>query len=272
MATVAPSVNYTEASRKFQEDLLNLEPGTLNGGLYAFKAGYHNKRQNLPTTDYSVKAAIDRLGPADKSAAHDWTFPTAQAGNFDLITKYTRRVEAAFWARDPRLKGWREVLGCINGQAIGFDFDSWNTRRPDSTHEWHMHFSEHRAHTESVPNKQAMLSIVSDATLTEEGVDLSSMVVRQANGSIYLVYTTPWGTAYQSIASITVAEAWRQALKPGTYINIGDTPIWQFGMAAADVPRPGSGGDGDGATPEEVEEIVDRQLDQAFSGGADNDS
>ena len=161
MATVSPSVNYTEASRKFQEDLLNLEPGTLNGGLYANKPGYHNKRQNLPSTDYSVKASVDQQGPSDKSAAHDWTFPTAQAGNYALITKYTRRIHDAFWARDPRLKGWREVLGCIDGNAVGFDFDTWSTRIPSSSHEWHLHFSEHRANVESASNKAAMFDIVS---------------------------------------------------------------------------------------------------------------
>lgn len=158
--TVAPSDSYTEQTRWFAEQCLNRELNTLNGGIYANKAGYHNKRINLPPDDYSVKLAADKQGPGDKAAAFDWTFPDAQAGDFRRITSYTKKIETAFWARDPRLAGWREFLGCLNGTTIGFDFTSWQTRRPDNTHRWHGHFSELRANLANMTTKRNMLDIL----------------------------------------------------------------------------------------------------------------
>lgn len=160
MVTVAPSDNYTEATRWFAEECLNREPGTLNGGIYANKAGYHNKRINLPPTDYSVKLPQDKLGPGNKAAGFDWTFSAAQAGDYSRITFYTKAIEAAFWARSPLLLGWREFLGCLNGVTIGFDFTSWQTRKPDSTHKWHTHLSELRENLESMTTKRNMLQIL----------------------------------------------------------------------------------------------------------------
>lgn len=169
MATVAPSDNYTEESRRFQEALLNGEPGTENGGLFADKAGYHNKRENLPMPDdewdYSIEAASDQRGPDDKSAAHDWSFPEAwgSGGDHRRIGKYMSRIQAAFNNRDPRLRGWREVLGCLDSnpdRLIGFDFDKWTTRQPDPSHWGHLHFSEHREFVQSWDNKIKMLQIL----------------------------------------------------------------------------------------------------------------
>ncbi len=176
MPTVGPSPNYTDESRRFQQALLDGEPGTENGGLYANKAGYHNLRRNLPmpgmTRDYSITAPVDKLGPDNKSAGHDWTFPEAQSGNFRRITLYTRRIQSAFWARDPRLHGWREYLGCLDGVTIGFDFDTWQTRKPDSTHKWHGHFSEHRAFVESWDNKVKMLEVLGLVATPDGGIEM----------------------------------------------------------------------------------------------------
>jgi hypothetical protein len=76
-----------------------LEPTALLGGIYADKGGYHNYRNRLPKTDYSTgrDLAADKLGPGDKACAIDLTMSAA------AMVKYTKRLDAAARARDPRL-------------------------------------------------------------------------------------------------------------------------------------------------------------------------
>lgn len=160
-------------------ELLVLESSTRNGGIFANKPGYHNTRANLIaqglTNDYSIRDAVDKLGPSDKSAAYDWTFPEAQSGNYTKISKYGQRVKAAYNAKDPRLAGWREALGNIDtdGTAEGFDFRGWFQRTPDSSHAWHWHFSEDRAQVESYLNKRKMLSILKGDTLEDWELEMA---------------------------------------------------------------------------------------------------
>lgn len=172
MATATARV--TDASARFMNALLALEPGTQDSGIYTNKPGYHGTRAENQArdrvdgdTDYSVEHPLDLLGPSDKAAAYDWTHPKAQAGNYATMAKYGDRLKAAFNARDPRLFGWREALGQTDLDATpeGLDFDGWFTRTPDSSHAWHWHFSEHRAYVASWVNKQCMLSVLRGETL-----------------------------------------------------------------------------------------------------------
>jgi len=151
----------------FMEQLVAMEPGTINSGVYANKAGYHNARNSLLArpewrSDYSIRLAADKRGPGDKASAGDWTFPAAQAGDFSRIRVYGARIHEAFRRRDPRLKGWREVLIQADNdlQAEGYDFQTWTTRTPDATHAWHGHFSELREYIESYDNKRRMLTVL----------------------------------------------------------------------------------------------------------------
>lgn len=171
MATVAPSIYYTEASRWFQEQLLNLAPGTQNGGIYANKPGYHNTRdQNLPT-NYSVVQPPDKLGPGNKAAGYDWTFPEAQGNtpDYSRIALYSGRLRAAGQANDPRTDGWREFYGQADTdiEVEGWDFYFNRAASSDSSHLWHIHLSELRKFTEDRLNKEAMLSILRGETLEE---------------------------------------------------------------------------------------------------------
>lgn len=169
---VASSIYYTDESRRFMEELLALAPGSQNGGLYANKPGYHNLRNNLIRqgliNDYSVRATVDKQGPGDKSAAYDWTFPEAQRGDRTRIRFFMTRIKVVFDARDPRLKGWREALGQqdLDSPPEGFDFDSWTTRTPGISHDWHIHLSEHRLFLADWANKEKMLSILSGTLWT----------------------------------------------------------------------------------------------------------
>ncbi|GIG71348.1 hypothetical protein [Phytomonospora endophytica] len=123
-------------------------PKTQLGGIFAPKSGYHNTRNANVPGDYSRQFAADRRGPADKAAALDLTFPNAQGGDFSTIILYSRRLDAAAKARDPRLyvgrtPVLREFIGTIDGerpyaydlQRRGSDHDR------DDSHMWHIHLS-----------------------------------------------------------------------------------------------------------------------------------
>lgn len=166
----APAVISAEMWR-FRTYCLYIESGSqdVDSGIYANKPGYHNKRNALPSTDYSVRLPPDKEGPADKAAAFDWTFKTAQGGNYARILFYMDRIEAAFNRRDPRLYGFREVLGQADpdSNAEGFDFYHWTTRTPDDSHLWHIHFSKLRKYINDRLSYDAMLSILIGQSLSD---------------------------------------------------------------------------------------------------------
>lgn len=176
MATAGPRI--TTASAFFMNELVKLEPGTEESGIYANKPGYHNTRagnialdkvDNSSVPDYSIRLPLDLQGPDDKAAAYDWTHEKAHSGNYASMAKYGARLGAAFKAKDPRLFGWREALGQTDTDATpeGLDFVYWTTRTPDGTHSWHWHFSELRAFVESMINKLCMLSVLRGESLAD---------------------------------------------------------------------------------------------------------
>lgn len=275
--TVAPSVFYTEPSRWFMEQLLNMVPGTENGGIYANKPGYHNTRnQNLPT-NYSVVLPPDKLGPGTKAAAYDWTFPEAQSGDYSRISVYSSRLRGAGQANDPRTDGWREFYGQADTdtEVEGWDFYYNRAVSSDTSHLWHIHLSELRKFTEDLRNKQAMLSILSGQSLadwlgvgpspTEED---SMHRVRSGGGdlSIYLVpgYASPSGRmaafGLDGPRDATYASLPLYQLPPGVTVD---------GSGYYDVTPeawPTGGGKGDGASPEEVRVVVREELDKTTLG------
>lgn len=156
----------TDALWYFAESCLAMQPGTQYGGIVAAQKGYHGWRdwliENGLLNDYSIRFAPDKLGPGDKSAAFDWTFPDAQRGQYGTIIRYGSRVRAAHQSRDPRAYGFREVLiqADSDGDAEGYDFYLWNTRTPDSSHLWHGHFSVLRQYLNDFNAMNGMLSIL----------------------------------------------------------------------------------------------------------------
>src|SRR5687768_6161096 len=174
MAEATANSRVTEASARFMNALVALEPETENSGIYANKPGYHGtmaenqaRDRKDGDRDYSVEHFLDVRGPSDKAAAYDWTHKKAQRGDYSSMAKYGDRLEAAFNARDPRLYGWREALGQTDRDKTpeGLDFDGWYRRTPDSTHSWHWHLSEHRAFVADWNNKLCMLSVLKGETL-----------------------------------------------------------------------------------------------------------
>ncbi len=83
MASNPNPARITDAMWWLWEQLHALEPrdGAL-GGIYANKPGYHNTRNANKATNYSVRDAVDKRGPGDKAAAIDWTFRSAQRGDY----------------------------------------------------------------------------------------------------------------------------------------------------------------------------------------------
>lgn len=201
MATNPNPTHITAEMWWFVEELDKLDGAdTVYAGSWGdFKPGYHCDAYTLWwhkdksgayiwRNDYSTKLRDDLvLGtPLEHfGAAVDLTFRSAQAGNPATIRKYGGRVRAAWLARDPRLKGWREVLiqGDADTAADGYDFVSWTERTPDSTHTWHGHFSVLRRYVETLAVYEAMLSILRGETLDQwlaRGVNNMQRIARDA--------------------------------------------------------------------------------------------
>jgi hypothetical protein len=151
-----------------------LEPAdTENGGTYANKPGYHNIGSNLPDyglgnskTDHSIRRVPDRNGPwwKTKTSAHDWTFKSAQKGNYANIQKYTKRLIAAMQSpTDLRPDDvFAYTLGQTDGDPIveGYNeyTDSADTSA-DKTHLWHRHDSFRRNIIGDFPSMWKALTI-----------------------------------------------------------------------------------------------------------------
>lgn len=142
--------------------------GIVNEG----ESGYHNTRNgNIARgrpNDYSIRDPLNKQGPADKSAAFDWTFPSAQAGNFGIIILYSARVAAAWASRDPRMWVLAELLCESDGD---YDPEGWvfypthSFRVPDRSHKWHMHFSFIRAYLNDWAGFDALFSVIKGESL-----------------------------------------------------------------------------------------------------------
>lgn len=128
------------------------EPEALLGGVYAAKPGYHNFRDALPSSDYSVEdVAADRRGPGGYASALDISLPPEQ------MRLYTARLDRAARQRDPRLytsRGpvLREFIGTLDsrtvycyvlvgGRPLGVGADAGPDPGRDETHLWHVHLS-----------------------------------------------------------------------------------------------------------------------------------
>lgn len=158
-----------------------LEPSSKLGGVLARKPGYHNSRDHLPTSDYSVSQfAIDRQGPEDEGSAIDWTFPDAQAGNYDTISKYSKRLYAVRNG-DSRTVYMREFFGQIDSDRTveGWDYSKNRASTSDSSHLWHIHISIHRKYIDSAFAMRAILSILKGQSEEDWKAENSRLVTFQ---------------------------------------------------------------------------------------------
>lgn len=148
-----------------------LAPKSELGGILARKPGYHNSRDHLPTTDYSVgQFAIDREGPASEGSAIDWTFPDAQAGNYSTIARFSRRLLDAGRSGDPRCYPMREFFGNADSdqEVEGWDFAKKRTSTSDTSHLWHIHISIHRKYINDPAAMRSILAILEGDEMSEK--------------------------------------------------------------------------------------------------------
>lgn len=163
--------NYDKSMKDLADALVAHDSDLELAGIYANKPGYHNRRDQLPSTDYSVSEfEIDRKGPSTNAAAIDITSKSAQGGDYTNINIYSKRLLSAGIHDDPRVAGWREFFGQTDAdkQVEGWDFaKKQSSTSADTSHNWHIHLSEHRGFTTSTVNKEAMLSVLKGESLED---------------------------------------------------------------------------------------------------------
>lgn len=160
--------NYDDSMKWLADQITDADNDLELAGIYADKRGYHNKRENLPSDDYSVRRYPDKLGPSDKASAIDITSKSAQRGDYKNINKYSKRLLAAGKANDPRMEGWREFFGQTDSDRAveGWDFyENESSSSSDLSHNWHVHASELRQFITSKVSKEAFLSVWKGETL-----------------------------------------------------------------------------------------------------------
>ncbi|GGM27286.1 hypothetical protein GCM10011608_10030 [Micromonospora sonchi] len=153
------------------------EPTALLGGILALKPGYHSYRSRLPGSDYSSgrDVAADKRGSAELASAIDLTMSTA------AMIRYTRRLDVAARARDPRLytdRGpvLREFIGTkdgrtvycyvlVGGRALGVGADAGPDPGRDKSHLWHLHLSVIRRFAADAAALDGLLSVMHGETL-----------------------------------------------------------------------------------------------------------
>lgn len=192
------------------EEFLAYEPQARLGGIYADKAGYHNYRANLPSSDYSVEeVANDRKGSAQYAAGIDITL-----NEKDMIL-YTNRLDAAYRARDPRLfidgePISREFIGTKNGTVVycymltggipqGVGADSGVDWGRDKTHLWHIHISIIRKFTDSWRALSGILSILKNEDYDDW--EFNEMAI-SAVDIAKIWQATPWAADYSAATAL----------------------------------------------------------------------
>jgi hypothetical protein len=183
-----------------------LEPASQNGGTYANKAGSHNTGDGLINhrdskgnhpwrDDHSIRHSWNRTGPwwRTKTAAHDWTFPDAQRGDFRTINRYTRREINAM--RDPKDLRPDRVIFYVLGQTDtdrvveGYSEITDDETTGDSSHLWHIHNSFFRMAVGSFAAMWQVLTIDMGWTYAEWQRSVSQ-------GEEDMVYTEPQMKAF----------------------------------------------------------------------------
>lgn len=111
-------------------------PTAQMGGIYANKPGYHNKRDNLPSSDYSCQQPDDQAGSGQNASGLDITL------NPTDMRDLTQRLIDLTLARDPRIQVAREFFGTVDGVNVtGMDVRDVRWITSDPSHIWHDHIS-----------------------------------------------------------------------------------------------------------------------------------
>lgn len=223
-------------------NLLQLEPGSELGGVYAFKSGYHatrtDNKNNWPD-DYSINDPMDLKGPADKSAAIDWTFPDAQAGHYDTIIKYTQRLlVSAEDLHDPRLNGMREFYGQADKdlQVEGWDIRYQRPVTSNTSHLWHIHFSFARDKVGLQSLMDSVFSVLKGETVAQWKGEVLSLMLIQEKGEA-AVYATDGLNVRWLPTAAALAAVKPLAINSGKITQIMAGTIFNYGVPVGPMPE-----------------------------------
>lgn len=194
-----------------------------HGGAWMRKPGSHADTEwlvkNYPN-DYSLKGSKQKIttGPLSKfGRAWDWTFPSAQRGDWSEIGIYSNRVKKAWESGDPRMFGVFEVL-CQTPEDRQPEGYVWypekKFRVPDSSHEWHMHIG---ILTQHINDQAAMDGLFDVLAGKEDDMDDStaSGFTAIANGTAHWGYVSSavsgnefpeWARSHIATYNIAAAE------------------------------------------------------------------
>lgn len=176
-------------------------------------SGYHRSRRwilqspdsRYGASDYSVRSADDLAGDSDWLAAVDISF-----GSTATLIQVCRRLKAASDRDDPRLHGWREFLGTLDGvHPYGWDFVQHYAKVPDRSHLYHLHLSRQRRYANTPMT--AILGVMADGEddemLTGEQAqqlsNLHTIIIALANGKS--------GNLHPHVPASPVAGWWQAA-------------------------------------------------------------
>lgn len=142
-----------DAIRACYDEIEKACPSAQLSGIYTDKPGYHNCRDRLPSSDYSVQRSWDKKGDAGAGGALDVTLSDAD------IKKFTQRlIDETKKSSD---NGPLRALNCFYGTTNGYDVTGmdvpgqyWVTS--DDSHLWHNHLSGKR---EFANDKAAWLDV-----------------------------------------------------------------------------------------------------------------
>lgn len=258
---IAPDSRVTAELARFINECERLEPDD-TGSLYPYadKSGYHNTvERNLERWpgEYSTKLADDLRGNRKVCRAFDWISESARTrGDRTVMNRYGRRLRDAYLRRDPRFKGWREVLTQVDaGQPEGFNVGpgGWYTRTPDMSHDYHHHLSKLTAYVADWPTYAGMLSILAGEPL-ESWLAGKSRYLTQQEDDMAEVPQADWD-ALDFLA---------RALRDGKPVMEGSTvkgaPVWPVVQLRAITSKLDAllGRPALVVTPELVEELAER--------------
>jgi hypothetical protein len=138
------------------EEVHEAIPNTQLGGIYGTKPGYHNCRNDLPGSDYSVQKPDDKTGDGEAGAALDITF-----SDVDDEIRLMKRLMSAATSGDKRVWNLREFFGTVNGSSVtGYDPRGGYYVTSDNSHLWHIHFSFYRKFATSMATADDIIDVL----------------------------------------------------------------------------------------------------------------
>jgi hypothetical protein len=261
-------------------------------------SGYHRSRSfivNSPWSsqrlnDYSIQSTLD-ISEADWSRCCAFDFVPGAWGSVDNRNKMkaiTRRFLEAAQERDPRLAALREIAGTLDGVNVArIRCSDGAILSPfDRSHLDHLHGSfwrsrarwNHSGIVQIMIGKENGMKMILVAEQPGAQVWLSNLIQRRPIVSVADLNNvkgqatgTHWGAdIWQSGTILNVGvgnlAGWGVDVTAGNPVELTQEQLDQISEAAREGAE-----SGDAATPDEVRQVVDQELDEAFGAAKDAD-